>query len=80
MNKKQIKLVLNHDKSHNHYNYTENEIYETIKSSLLELNSFYSRLNGIPEVDEEEKNALYNIIDIFWNAELDKDSEVYDVK
>lgn len=65
-------LKIKLEKSFNHYNCTEKEIYDIIQNSLSELNSLYKRLDEIPNIYEEEKTSLYNIIDIFWNVELDK--------
>lgn len=65
-----MKLKINLNKSYNHYDYIEKEVYDIIKDSLSELNTLYKRLDGISNIYEEEKIALYNIIDIFWNIEL----------
>lgn len=70
-----MNLKIKLEKSFNHYNYTEKEIYGIIKNSLCELNNLYKRLDEIPNIYEEEKISLYNIIDIFWNVELDKSNK-----
>lgn len=70
-----MNLKIKLEKSFNHYNCTEKEIYDIIQNSLSELNSLYKRLDEIPNIYEEEKTSLYNIIDIFWNVELDKSNK-----
>lgn len=70
-----MKLIINYKKSYNHYGCTENEIYEIIKSSLKELNNLYDKVDEISQITDEQKNSLYNIIDIFWNVELSKSNK-----
>ena len=60
-----MKLIINTKKSYNHYDYTENEIYEIIKSSLKELNNLYNKADEVSQITDEQKNSLYNIVDIF---------------
>lgn len=64
-----MQFKINFEKSYNHHNYTEDEVYEIIKKSLSEINELYKRIDEIDGIYEEEKISLYNIIDIFWNIE-----------
>lgn len=70
-----MKLKIKLEKSYNHYDCTDKELYDIIQNSLFELNSLYKRLDEIPNIYEEEKISLYNIIDIFWNIELERNNK-----
>lgn len=65
-----MKLLINKDKSINHYCYDDDELFNILRDSVITLNNMYERLRDSDEFDDDETNRVYNIIDILWDMEL----------
>ena len=63
-------LLINKDKTHNHYDMTSGEMFEILKESVVVLNNMYDRLMHDENYTDDEVNRVYNIIDILWDMEL----------
>lgn len=63
-------LLINKDKTHNHYDLSSGEVFEILKESVVVLNNMYDRLMHDENYTDDEVNRVYNIIDILWDMEL----------
>lgn len=63
-------LLINRDKTHNHYDISSGEMFDILRESVIVLNSMYERLRDSDDFDDDECNRVYNIIDILWDMEL----------
>ena len=63
-------LLINKDKTHNHYDLSSGEMFEVLKESVVVLNNMYDRLMHDENYTDDEVNRVYNIIDILWDMEL----------
>ena len=59
-------LLINKDKTHNHYDISSGEVFEILKESVVVLNNMYDRLMHDENYTDDEVNRVYNIIDILW--------------
>lgn len=67
-----LKLKIDLSRTFNHYDMNNKEVYDVLKQAIKDINDLYERLDGIEEISDEEKNSIYNIIDILWNVELEE--------
>ena len=56
----------------NHYDMSNKEVYDILKQDVKYINNLCDRLDDIEEISGEEKNSIYNIIDILWSVELEE--------
>ena len=67
-----LKLKIDLSHTFNHYDMNNKEAYDILKQAVKDINDLYERLDDIEEISDEEKNSIYNIIDILWSVELEE--------
>ena len=67
-----LKLKIDLSHTFNHYDMNNKEVYDILKQAVKDINDLYERLDNINEISDEEKNSIYDIIDILWNVELEE--------
>lgn len=67
-----LKLKIDLSRTFNHYDMSDKEVYDILKQDVKYINDLCDRLDDIEEISDEEKNSIYNIIDILWNVELEE--------
>lgn len=67
-----LKLKIDLSHTFNHYDMNNKEVYDVLKQAIKDINDLYERLDNIDEISDEEKNSIYDIIDILWNVELEE--------
>ena len=67
-----LKLKIDLSHTFNHYDMNNKEVYDVLKQAIKDINDLYERLDNIDESSDEEKNSIYDIIDILWNVELEE--------
>ena len=67
-----LKLKIDLSRTFNHYDMSNKEVYDILKQDVKYINDLCDRLDDIEEISDEEKNSIYNIIDILWNVELEE--------
>ena len=67
-----LKLKIDLSRTFNHYNMNNKEVYDVLKQAVKDINDLYERLDDIEGISDEEKNSIYDIIDILWNVELEE--------
>lgn len=65
-----MNILINKDKTLNHYELSSGEMFEILRESVIALNNMYERLRDSEDFDDDECNRVYNIIDILWEMEL----------
>ena len=67
-----LKLKIDLSRTFNHYDMSNKEVYDILKQAIKDINDLCDRLDDIEEISDEEKNSIYNIIDILWSVELEE--------
>ena len=67
-----LKLKIDLSHTFNHYDMNNKEVYNILKQAIKDINDLYEKLDNIEGISDEEKNSIYNIIDILWNVELEE--------
>lgn len=67
-----LKLKIDLSHTFNHYDMNNKEVYGILKQAVKDINDLYERLDDIEEISDEEKNSIYNIIDILQSVELEE--------
>lgn len=67
-----LKLKIDLSRTFNHYDMSNKEVYDILKQDVKYINDLCDRLDDIEEISDEEKNSIYNIIDILWSVELEE--------
>ena len=67
-----LKLKIDLSRTFNHYDMSDKEVYDILKQDVKYINDLCDRLDDIEEISDEEKNSIYNIIDILWSVELEE--------
>ena len=67
-----LKLKIDLSRTFNHYDMSNKEVYDILKQDVKYINDLCDRLDDIEEISDEEKNSIYDIIDILWNVELEE--------
>ena len=67
-----LKLKIDLSHTFNHYDMDNKEVYDILKQDVKYINDLCDRLDDIEEISDEEKNSIYNIIDILWSVELEE--------
>lgn len=67
-----LKLKIDLSRTFNHYDMGNKEVYDILKQDVKYINDLCDRLDDIEEISDEEKNSIYNIIDILWSVELEE--------
>ena len=67
-----LKLKIDLSHTFNHYDMSNKEVYDILKQDVKYINNLCDRLDDIEEISGEEKNSIYNIIDILWSVELEE--------
>ena len=67
-----LKLKIDLSRTFNHYDMSNKEVYDILKQNVKYINDLCDRLDDIEEISDEEKNSIYNIIDILWSVELEE--------
>ena len=67
-----LKLKIDLSRTFNHYDMNNKEVYDILKQAVKDINDLYERLDDIEGISDEEKNSIYDIIDILWNVELEE--------
>ena len=67
-----LKLKIDLSRTFNHYDMNNKEVYDILKQDVKYINDLCDRLDDIEEISDEEKNSIYNIIDILWSVELEE--------
>lgn len=65
-----MNISIDKTKTLNHYNYTDDELFDTLKDSVRQLDKMYERISNSDDFDDDDLNRVYNIIDILWDMEL----------
>ena len=67
-----LKLKIDLSHTFNHYDMNNKEVYTILKQAIKDINDLYEKLDNIEGISDEEKNSIYDIIDILWNVELEE--------
>lgn len=67
-----LKLKIDLSYTFNHYDMNNKEVYNILKQAIKDINDLYEKLDNIEGISDEEKNSIYDIIDILWNVELEE--------
>ena len=67
-----LKLKIDLSHTFNHYDMNNKEVYNILKQAIKDINDLYEKLDNIEGISDEEKNSIYDIIDILWTVELEE--------